>query len=336
MTRLVPVVILFPVLTLSNLSGGVIQFNNGDRMTAKISGLSEGKLKVSNSYAGEITLDFSQIETLQVDQPLVLEFQSGLKTEAIISISGDSVEIKGDSPFSASREELVSMESPAQALGKIGLLDNWRGGADFGIDLSKGNTDLTTSTLSFSPERRTENDRTTGFFQSRRTVEDGDAKADLHRGSLRYDRFVSERLFVFVLGEAMRDAKEELALRTREGIGLGVQWTRGPDTDFSLFGGVTFFQERYEGLDYESGREGLLTFEMETTVFDTLAFDQRIQLTRRIAENRYLTQFDAGIRMPLFSSLTFGFRFFDKYDSRPTSATEKNDFGFLSNVGYTF
>ena len=336
MTRLVPVVILFPVLTLSNLSGGVIQFNNGDRMTAKISGLSEGKLKVSNSYAGEITLDFSQIEDLLVDEPLVLEFQNGRKTEAIISLSGDSLEVKGDTPFSVSRKELVSMELPKQPLGKIGLLDNWHGGADLGIDLSKGNTDLTTSILSLSPERRTENDHITGFFQSRRTVEDGDAKADLHRGRLRYDRFMGERFFVFALGEAMRDAKEGLALRTREGVGWGVQWNRGPDTDYSIFGGVTFFQERYEGLDYESGREGMLTFEMKSTFFEVLAFDQRVQLTRRVAENRYLTQFDAGIRMPMFSSLTFGFRFFDKYDSRPTSATEKNDFGFFSTVGYTF
>ena len=336
MTRLVPAVILFPVLTLSNLSGGVIQFNNGDRMTAKISGLSEGKLKVSTSYAGEITLDFSQIENLLVDKPLVLEFQSGLKTEAIISISGDSLEIKGDSPFSVSRETLVSMELPEQPLGKLGLLDNWHGEVDLGIHLSKGNTDLATSILRFSPERSTENDHITGFFQSHRTVENGDAKAGFHRGSLRYDRFMSERLFAFVLGEAMRDAKEELALRTREAVGVGFQWTPGPDTDFSFLGGLTLFQERYQGLDYELGKEGLLTFEMETTFFGSLAFDQRVQLTRRVSENRYLTQFDAGIRMPFFNSLTFGFRFFDKYDSRPTSATEKNDIGFLSTVGYTF
>ena len=134
----------------------------------------------------------------------------------------------------------------------------------------------------------------------------------------------------------MRDAKEQLSLRLREGFGVGLNINRGPNTDFSILGGITSYQERYTGSDYKSGEEGLVILELETSIFDGLALDQRFQLTKRTSENRYLTQFDSGIHMSLFKSVTLGFRFYDKYDSRPTSATEKNDIGFLSTLGYTF
>ena len=54
------------------------------------------------------------------------------------------------------------------------------------------------------------------------------------------------------------------------------------------------------------------------------------------SEERYLLQLDAGVRIPVFWKLTFGFDLYDKYDSRPTTQTRKNDFGFLSKFGYTF
>jgi len=336
MIRVVLTVMLSLATIFPSLLGGVIEFENGDRITAKISGLSGGKLKISNSYAGEIMLDFSQIKNLLADEPLLLVFQNGLKIEAIISLSGNSLKVKGDKNFAVSRGELVSMELPKKQFGKMGLLDNWRGKADFGFNLTKGNTNLTTSVLSFSPERRTKNDHISGFLQSRHAVEARDTKVDLHRGSLRYDRFMNKQLFLFILGEGMRDVKEQLSLRVREGFGFGLNVNRGPNTDFSILGGVTFYQERYAGSDYKSGKEGLVILELETSIFDGLALDQRFQLTKRTSENRYLTQFDSGIHMSLFKSVTLGFRFYDKYDSRPTSATEKNDLGFLSTLGYTF
>jgi putative salt-induced outer membrane protein len=320
----------------ASVSAGNIVLSNGDVITGDVLSLRDGKLRVRTEWAGAIDLDFDKVAKAAAEEALLLEFMSGHRVEAAFAVEEDAITVFSPEPMTVVRSELISAIEPPEPVRDPRFYQSWRGGADLGFDVSRGNTDLTTLSLSFAPHRRTEKDRVRGLLQSRRSVEEGRTQSDSHRVSLRYDRFVGPHFFYFALGEAARDSREELDLRTRQGLGVGYTWTVSSRTQYSVFGGVTYTQEKYVDLDYRQGSEGLLAVEMETGLFNRLAFQTKTQILPRISEGRYLVDFDAGIRLPVYGGVTFGLRFYDNYDSSPTSRAKRNDFGFLSTVGFTF
>jgi putative salt-induced outer membrane protein len=320
----------------ASLLAGNIVLSNGDIITGEIVGLRDGKLRVRTDWAGVIDLDFSMVQSATAESELLIEFLSGQRVEAAFSVREEAVEVHLPEPITVIRAELISATAPPEPVRDPRFYQNWRGGADFGFDVSRGNSDLTSLSLTFSPHRRTPKDRVRGLVQSRRSVEEGRTQSDSHRLSLRYDRFVRPQFFFFVLGEAARDGRELLDYRTRQGVGVGYTWMVSRRTHYSLFGGVTYTQEKYLNLRCQQASEGLLAVETETNFFDRLAFQTKTQILPRLSEGRYLVDFDAGIRLPVYGGVTFGLRFYDNYDSSPTSRAKRNDFGLLSTVGFSF
>ena len=51
---------------------------------------------------------------------------------------------------------------------------------------------------------------------------------------------------------------------------------------------------------------------------------------------RYRIEFDQGFRVPLFAGFTWGISLYDRFDSRPQVAVQRNDYGLLSTLGYKF
>lgn len=324
------------LLTSSVVTADTISLINGDLITGTIRSLQGERLSVETEYAGTINIDLQHVAAFTTEQPMLVEFESGQRIEAQVILKGDAVEIVGAENLTAGRSQLVSMRPPLDAGGDPGVLDNWDGNVDAGYSITRGNTELNNLSFTFEPTRRTNADRIRARFQSLKSVQDGITNSSLYRGRIRYDRYLNPGTFLFFTAEAENDIQQQLNLRTREGAGVGLQFEAGSQTVLSIFGGVTFLQEKFVNLDRTLNAEGLAGFELETRLFGPVLFETKTQVLPLLTEKRYLAELDASLRFPFFQGLTFGIQFFDKYDSRPVAGVRHNDLGLLSTIGYRF
>lgn len=330
--------LLLPALLLASsfTVADTVNLVNGDLVSGTINSLEGNRLSVETEYAGTIVIDISHVAAFATERPMLVEFESGRRVEAQVMLKDDLVETVGEEAYTAGRSRLVSIRPPLDAAGDPGVLDNWDGNVDAGYSITRGNTELNNLSFNLEPTRRTNSDRIRARVQTLKSIQDGVTNSSLYRARIRYDRYLNPGTFLFVTAEAENDIQQQLNLRTREGAGIGLQFETGSRTILSLFGGVTFLQEKFVSLDRTLDAEGLAGFELETRVFGPVLFETKTQFLPLLTEDRYLAELDASLRFPFFQGLTFGVQFFDKYDSRPVPGVRHNDLGLLSTIGYNF
>lgn len=318
--------------------GDQVDLQNGDRLSGQVKSLTGGKLVLETDYAGELTIDWSQVKSLRTEQEYLVTLLDGADPVAGPLQPGQEgrVEIGTEEVQEVPLEEIVRIEPKPVPGEKPGIFDRWHGHVDLGYSITRGNTDLNNLAFTVQPERETPRDRIGVLFQSIYSVQDGITSSNLHRARIRYDRFLGDQTFYFILLAAKQDERELLDLRTRQGAGFGIKFSPLAQTQLSLFGGVTFLQEKFRTGSREFGSEGLAGVELETQLLPSLVLTTKSQLTPILAEDRFLFEWDANLRFPLVAGLTFGIQLFDNYDSRPRPGIKKNDVGLLSTLGFKF
>jgi len=100
---------------------------------------------------------------------------------------------------------------------KPGLLEQWTGGADFGVALTKGNSDTTNLALGLALTRETLNDETNVYAASiyNRDNTNGVSRtvANTIRFGVRYDRNFNKRWFGYGFTDLERNGLQDLNLR---------------------------------------------------------------------------------------------------------------------------
>lgn len=331
--RSVPILLVVVLTPYIPVLADTIELNNGDRISGQVQRLVSAKLRFQTGYAGILEIDWNQIETLSTSEPFVVEFTNGESAlGSILSAEPGFLQIGSDSPVSVTEVYAIRKEADVP-----GFIQSWEGSADVGYSLSRGNTTIDNLSLSFQPERRTLLDRIRIQMHSLYSVQQEETSSNMHRLQVRYDRFVSSRMFVFVQGRAETDEQAQLDFRTSQGGGLGWEFQINPLTTASIFGGITFLQERFESLERTFSGEGVAGLELETALFPPLVIGTKGQILPILSDGRFRAEWTANIRIPLFSGFNLGLQMFDNYDSDPPQPTiRKNDFGLLSTFGLTF
>ncbi len=329
--QLVPLVVV--LMNCVPLSADTVKLNNGDRLSGKIERLVSAKLRFQTTYAGTLEIQWDQIETLSTSEPFVVEFTNGESTTGtIFSHEPGSLQIGSHSPIPVSEVYAIRKEAAVP-----GFIESWEGSADVGYTLSRGNTTIDNLSFSFQPERKTVLDRIRIQMHSLYSVQQEETSANMHRLQVQYDRFVSSHTFVFVQGRAETDQQAMLAFRTSQGGGLGIEFPISPGTTVSIFGGMTFLQERFQSLERTLSGEGLAGLEFETSRFGPLVIGTRGQILPILSGDRFRAEWTANIRIPVFGGFNLGLQMFDNFNSAPPQAIiRKNDFGLLSTFGLTF
>ena len=154
---------IFAFLSLLPLLSGItaadeVHLKNGDRLTGEVKSLEEEKLVLVTSYAGEITISWSEVAALRTDKPIKVVLTDESVVEGI-SHSGEEKEmtlltekIEGGVSFRLADVKSINPKPPEPAL-------NIRARANVGIDVKKGNTDTETYHFDGSIVARTEKNR---------------------------------------------------------------------------------------------------------------------------------------------------------------------------------
>ena len=309
------------------LLADIVQFQNGDRLSGEIQKLENRRLTLKTAHAGTVTIDWDSVARVSSDRPLRLETSSGKRLDAPLRESQAATMI-AIGPVSKPGS---SKHLPAE--GKLA------GHADFGYNLTRGNTSLDQSSFAAAeyrmPAYRIKTEVTSLF-----SGQPGAADLSKHSGSVRLDYFLTPKAFSFGLGGLDRDDRENLRLRGNFGGGLGWKIVQSPHTELSLLSGATFVHERFARADpgrAAAGGEGLAALTLDKAEFHRVQFTSRLTvLPNLIDSSRYRVTFDGGVRVPLASRFTWGVRLFSRYDSRPQQDSRREDYGLIQSFAVRF
>jgi len=321
-----------------------IYFKNGDKLTGHIKLLTEGRLTIDSSVAGDVTVDISDISTFSSEKEVEVHFKDGtVITQQVSKSKPGQIAIEKGLLIDFENFELEKVASINPPVPK---LPQWRGGATVGITSTHGNTRIENSSASFNTQRRGKRDRVTFGGDYGRSEQKDQGTGDMEvtenwwRLKGKYDYFVTNRWYGYGSGRYEKDSIADLDRRVVVGGGAGYQWIESAGMNFLTEVGLAGLHESYEGQnDSESELSAQLSYHFDRrfwegnklmVINDTTYFPALGDLS-----DYYLTT-TAELRAPITSSIFTNFKMIFDYDSTPASGADNTDVKYILGAGVNF
>jgi putative salt-induced outer membrane protein YdiY len=327
----------------------IIVLRNGDRVTGEIKKMERAQLKVSTDSMGTIYIEWKDVVRVTSKELYVIEMQDGSRVQGTLAENDAEGELllrrsaaAGESGTGPGEDQPVIMANavwvePLKV--NEAIIKRWDGSVSAGFDSTKANNDTSLS-ASFEARRRAE-ESIIGFSgsvysRSQDGVEDS-LRADL-RGI--YRGLLEERWFWAGLGAFERNDELGIDLRTLGGAGYGRFLVQTGRTLWSMTGGVAVVNEQLAGdEDAQTSLEAFFNTDYEFFTYDTPKTTLTTSLTvfpSLTESGRVRSQLDFALRRELITDLFVEISVYDSYDSKPPEEGEKNDYGIVTSLGYTF
>lgn len=338
---------LLMLLALTAAHADTVVVDTGDRLNGEIEKLEDGKLSLKTTYAGTVRIDWDKV--VEIDSPTTyqIETETGLRLHGALQRQGDRVTIgAGDADNAPSHDaaatavtSIVRMENDEPP----GFWETLEGNIGVGYTFTRGNSDQTQASLAARGSYRHDGHTLRGDLSSIFAEVDDAERQSRHALNTRFDRFLSPNSFAFAIAAFERNDSQQLDLRSRAGGGFGWKIINKGDATFDLLGGFTLTNEQFraeEGdlLPRKSTGEGLLGFEWRSTRFWGVELRTRLTAHPNLVQTgRYRIEYDSGAAIPLIAGFTWNISLFDRYDNRPPrEELQRNDYGMVSTLGYSF
>lgn len=330
--RLLVLMIFSLVLAAGPAEADKVDLANGDRLTGRCLSLDQGKLVFETDYAGKLTIDWSRVTGLSLDQPMVIDPGDGKPIRATMKpIEAGKVRLMRDQ---GDREVALSgLRSIAPGPKSV---FSWQGEINLGAGLQQGNTDNRNLDLDARTALRWGRNRFIFGAESHRSQSRGEDTADSDLGRVEYNRFLTKKWYLVSNFQAERDKFKDIDLRLIGGGGLGVQLIDSDETQLSLEAGPNWLSEdraQGEDLEYLAGRWGL-TFS-QWLFWRTVEFYHRQVGFVRIEEpERTFIQTRTGLKFPLAFGLATTVQYNLDWDAKPQPGKDELDAKLSVSLGY--
>jgi hypothetical protein len=309
----------------------VVTLINGDQITGEIKELVLGKLRWSTDAAGTIYIEWPEVASLLTDKFLEIQFTTGPRVFGSIEPGEDGLLaiVQPDQRVEVPLESVVSIA----AMG--GLIS-------VGYSLEKANVTSTFTTDGDVSYRAPSFDISVSGSAYSQT------RTDANR-TLRYNvnlngqwRF-ADRWGVVGLTGLERSDEIELDLRATYAIGASYILTENQQVRLLWVAGIGANSEQFVGEPRFNSVEHIQAMDLQWFMFG----DNETSLSTRLTVQPNLTDFgrvridfDTRFRRELFLDFFVALSGFDRFDSRPPSATVEtastNDYGLNFSIGYDF
>lgn len=319
-----------------------VLMKNGSRLLGTVVSMGGEKLIFKTEFAGEITIDWKQVELLTTEDPMEVQLEDGTehKGKAVTAEEGRIVlqdeEGAPSRPISLAEVKSVNPEKPPEGW-------QFHGRLELGLSYESGNT--SNDKLNF--EGKLDASRLphvfTLYLESNIEESFGELTKDKLRTSLRYSRFLTKEMFLFGLAQAERDYFSDLLLLGLGSAGAGYQFWKSPEKNFKVYIGPSYVQEKYsepqQSLGYRDEQDyAAALWGMD---FDMWFFKQRLQFFHRNTGTWSLEDSDVwrfitrtGFRVPMgrifFTTLQYNY----DYVNTPADGKLKADKEALIRLGW--
>ena len=321
-----------------------IRLPSDEWLKGKILSMYHGKLEFDSDELGVHTWDFADIKELRSSRVLQVGLADRPPLTGKLIIDGPAARIVADAGETAfTRAEILTV-----VVGAKREIDYWSGSANLGGAILSGNTDQIDYTARLVTVRRSVRDRTGIEYIGNLTRIHSEDTSNNHRVSLGWDRFLSKRLFLNLVGlEWYRDPFQNVANRWTATVGLGYEIVDTPRTSWTATTGPAWQSTDWKSVapgDDASASSAALRigtrFDHEFTgSIDYYAYYNAFFTDK--ASGTYTHHFDTGLKIELIGDLDVNFSWvWDRVqDPRPLEdgrVPEKNDIRVVFGLGWTF
>jgi putative salt-induced outer membrane protein YdiY len=263
MSKLQVLALIF-VFSCPALFADQIVLKNGDRLTGTIEKSDSKAMVIKTEFAGEVTVQWPAVQEITSTQSLHVTLSDGKTVAGTVTTSDGNLAVATPNAGTVT-EPLSSVttlfgEAQQAAYEKSlhpGLLEGWKGGANVGFGLTRGNSQTKSLDVAFTADRKTRHDHLGLYSNSVYATNDAPGAtpattANAVQGGIRYDHDFTPRLFAYVGADFQTDALQTLDLRSVFGGGLGLHAMQNTRTTLDLLGGINYTREKYSLLPSRS------------------------------------------------------------------------------------
>lgn len=314
-----------------------IELINGDRLTGKLVRMTDGIVVFQSGVFGEVRIPFDQVSSLISDADTTVILKDGSRLVGLIEIDqkGSLSMVQGQLQFSQNivRSDLVALNPP--------ILSNrtkYSGRANLGGTFNRGNSDENTLNLDAELVARTSDSRYTFGVEVNEGSSAGVTTTSNRQLSGKYDAFLTEKDYIFVLLKGESDELADLTLRSTLGVGYGRQFYESEIMKLSSEVGLSYVSENYKIAPDESFPSLAFGLNYDRKLFDSamvLFNNTSMDISLEDSQDTLLKN-KLGIRFPLTNGLNVSTQLNVDYDNQPAVGTKKTDTSLIFSVGYGF
>ena len=313
-----------------------VSLKNGDRLTGQFISMQEGRLIFNTTYAGKLTIQWSEIVNLTTDTPVHVMLPDGSSRMGILAPADkDQLQLiteKNEKPILLDLAEVKAIYvKPAPAV-KFNVRVN------VGITVNKGNTDSETYHFDGEAAARTPKNRYTvgGVFNAEYT--DKDKTADNLLGYMKYDHFLTKKLYLNTNASFEKDRFKDLDRRTTIGLGLGYQFFETAFTNLSVEAGLSYIKEDFDEASdnsYPGGRWAI--------TFDRYLFKKFVQVFHNQSgfasledSSDIFIRTRTGLRFPFYKGFNITAQCDYNWDKSVPPNQDEVDQRYILSLGYQY
>jgi putative salt-induced outer membrane protein YdiY len=313
-----------------------VNLKNGDRLSGKIITMGDGNLVLETSFADKITIKWAEVASIKTDSALNLVLADGTAFQGIPQLSeAETMILKLDSvaePVVFDMSQIKSINPPEEPPVRL------TGQVNVGFNKSTGNTKTEKIHVDGEIVARTKKNRYTAGGQYNRSEDDNDKTEDNALGYLKYDHFLSEKLYFYLNGLFEKDKFKDINLRTTVGPGLGYQVFESDLMNLSFEAGPSYVNTDYDVQDDDDNISGRWAMK-----FDRFFFEKLFQYY--LNNEGYVSLSDTqdvfmftrtGLRFPVRAGIFLNAGLEWDWDNTPSLGNDRSDYRYILSLGYGF
>jgi putative salt-induced outer membrane protein YdiY len=275
---------------------------------------------------------------------MTVEYEDGREVDGIIDTSAEGVvTVREETPPEAPDE---SAAAPPTALDLLDVKEirevtpyfRYVGNLDFGLNISKGNSDNENINLSalIAPSFGRNTIAVDGHWN--RGKADGELNASNWRINAQYEREFLKRWFFLAFNSYEADKLQDLNLRISAGAGFGYKFFEPNPTLLKVSLAPAFVDENFKGTDDDRQFAALrwtLDFDQDLWSPDVSVYHNHI-LTAGLTESQLILLTAQGLKFGLISDLALKAEFQWDYNREPADDAKSSDYRYLLKIAYDF
>lgn len=333
------------------VSADSVVLKNGDRVTGKIVKKDADLVTIQTEAMGVVKIKWSAVSQAVVDDPASVTLADGKILEGTIVISADSAQISASGSTVTvapkevsvirSKEEQVKFEADARRTNAKGIFAFWSGTVDMGFSMTSGNSDTRSFSGGFKGIRETPKNRLSAYANALQVRNFSTGTVRITAQSVwwgaRYDADIKRKWFGFASSDFEYNKPQKLDLRTVLGGGIGYHAVKGDKASLDFtFGGTNNRESFSTGLSRNSA-ELLIGQDLKMRINNRARLTNRFNVYPNLSNSGAVRALlDASLQTDLNSWLGWHVTIGNRYNNRPVTATEKNDFLMSTGLRVSF
>lgn len=324
-----------------------VTLKNGDVLTGSVKTMAGGKLTLVSPIVGDIVVPIADVANISTAAAVKLVTPTGdVYNRKITGIDNGKLALDGEPALQGlGLGNLESINPPEK-------VETWSGSLKINAAMSTGNTERRSIGAAFEAVRRTDLDRISAdaaWDYAEDKKQDDPTTPLVNEGvwdltqrrvgaGLKYDRFVSKRVYWLVTSRVLGDTLADIQLRYTAGAGLGYQFIDNANTSLSGEAGLSYFNESYlsatPGVDYVAAR---VAYKLSHKLGDKSRLLHSCEAfpSTEDANDIYL-QARTEVETSLTASMIASLAWIWDYDNTPAPGRERSDHRILLSVGWAF